>query len=64
VRWIYSHDNDTIHYKANGNKVPKSDGAHPLMELPEGNALPEHIDMDAYLALAVKHLEELGVNYA
>lgn len=64
VRWYYSTDGDPITYKKNGNKVAKSDGAHPIMDLPENNELPKDLDKEFYIELAVKHLNDLGVEYA
>ena len=58
VRFYYSTDGDSIHYKKNGNKVPKSDGCRPLMDLPD--ALPSDLDLDWYIAEADKMLKELG----
>jgi hypothetical protein len=47
-RWYYSSATSTaIHYKSNGNKVPKSEGAMPLMDLPD--TLPHDIDYDWYI---------------
>ena len=64
VRWFYATDGTTIHYETNGNKVPKSDGAYPMMELPIGiSTLPMNLDYDKYLDLAVGHLADLGVEY-
>ena len=61
VRFYYSKDGDTIHYKKNGNKVPKSDGAKPLMDLCEG--LPEDLNHQWYIDEAINLLNDLGVNY-
>ena len=68
VRWYYSTDGDSIHYKSNGNKVPKSDGARPLMDLGEtlnGGmfAFPSDLSYAKYLDLAIGHLRDLGVEY-
>ena len=63
VRWYYSKEGATIHYETNGNKVPKSDGAKPMMSLPDDrvNNLPNDLDYDKYLELANGHLRDLGV---
>jgi hypothetical protein len=65
VRWYYSIKGATIHYKTNNNKVPKSDGAMPLMDIVgtknDQYAVPEDLDYDKYMELAEKHLSELGV---
>jgi DNA polymerase elongation subunit (family B) len=60
VRWFYSTDGDSIHYKTNNNKVPKSDGAEPLMNLVDNL---ERLDYDKYFKLAEGHLTDLGVKY-
>jgi len=62
VRWYYSTDGETIRYKKNNNKVPKSDNAMPLMDLCD--ELPEDLDKDYYVDLAIKHLSDIGVEYA
>jgi DNA polymerase elongation subunit (family B) len=49
---------ECIHYKSNGNRVPKSAGAKPLMDLPE--KLPNDIDYHAYITAAEKILAEVG----
>jgi len=48
----------TINYKVNGNTVPRSEGAMPLMTLPD--TLPDDIDYGWYVAEAYKILEEIG----
>ena len=58
VRWIYSTKGDTIRYKKNGNKVPKSDGSMPIMEL---DSFPEDIDYDRYIDEATSILDDLGL---
>ena len=58
VRWYYSTDGDSIHYKKNGNKVAKSDGAKPHMEL---GAFPKDIDYDVYVGEALGVLADLGI---
>ena len=68
VRWYYAEDGKTIHYKTNGNKVPKSDGAKPLMNLGETLeenvfAFPTDLDYHRYLELAIGHLEDTGATY-
>lgn len=45
-------------YATNGNKVPRSDGAKPLMELPD--ALPDDIDYAWYEAEATSMLQDVG----
>ena len=61
VRFYYSNStasHECIHYRQNSNKVPKSDGARPLMDLPE--AFPDDIDYARYLVEAEKLLCETG----
>lgn len=62
VRFYYSKDGDSIHYKKNGNKVPKSDGSKPLMNLPE--SLPDDIDLQWYINESISMIADLGVVYA
>ena len=47
-----------IRYSTNGNKVPKSNGVRPCMELPD--AFPTDIDYDYYIDEANKLLKDLG----
>lgn len=67
VRWYYAVDGDTIHYQSNGNKVPKSDGARPMMDIGNSDVLqripPSDLDHNKYIELAIGHLEDLGVSY-
>ena len=66
VRWYYAYDGDSIHYATNNNKVPKSDGAYPKMDLSTGinvGGIPPNLDHDKYVELAIKHLADLGVSY-
>jgi hypothetical protein len=62
VRYYYStsaaHD-ECIHYATNGNRVPKSAGAKPLMQLPD--EFPQDIDYHAYHVDAEKLLCEVGL---
>jgi hypothetical protein len=59
VRWFYAKDQSgAITYKKNGNKVPKTDGAKPLMELPD--QLPSDIDYAYYVDEAQKMLKIVG----
>lgn len=62
VRWYRSRtvpEHEYIRYASNGNKVPRSDAAMPVMELPE--PVPCDIDYDWYLAEAEKLLWEVGL---
>lgn len=59
IRWYYgSHELDAIHYSTNGNKVPKSDGGVPLMDLPD--TFPEDIDYEWYIGGANRILKDIG----
>lgn len=59
VRWVYSNDGDSITYLKNGNKVAKSDGSLPLMEL---DGIPESIDLERYIDEAKGILTDIGVS--
>lgn len=61
VRFYYSTDvahDETIDYATNSNKVPKSAGAKPLMNLPDD--FPVDVDFRPYLEAAQKLLCEVG----
>lgn len=58
IRFYHSTDGDLITYKKNGNKVPKSDGCKPLMNLGE---FPSDIDYDWYINEAKSILGDLGL---
>jgi len=58
VRWYYADGGKPIFYKT-GNKVPKSDGARPMMDLTEH--IPKDLDYDKYIQLCNEHLQDLGV---
>ena len=65
VRYYYSSESEAeecITYARNGNKVPKSDGARPLMVLPD--AFPGDVDIDRYVDLAREALKDMGVEHA
>lgn len=60
VRWYYAiGETGAINYKKNGNKVAMTDGAKPLMHLPD--ELPSDIDHEWYIAKAYAILTDLGV---
>ena len=62
VRWYYSNrDGAPITYKLNGNKVPKTDGCFPMMDLTD--ELPHDLDYQWYIDEAVSKLKDLGVDY-
>lgn len=61
VRFYYSSSVDkaeAITYSTNGNRVPKSNGSKPVMNLPA--TLPDDIDYDVYIVAANKLLKEIG----
>jgi hypothetical protein len=60
VRFYRSTKSTTaIEYRTNGNKVPLSDNAMPVMEMPE--AFPDDIDFGWYIREANDLLREVGV---
>jgi hypothetical protein len=60
VRWYYAAgEPGAIRYKSNGNLVPRSEGAKPMMELPD--QLPDDIDWNWYITEARSHLTNMGV---
>jgi hypothetical protein len=60
VRWYYSKDKtQPITYCKNGNKVPKTDGCRPMMDLE--TELPKDLDYGRYIAEAKKMLQALGL---
>lgn len=59
IRWYYGkYDLDVIRYNTNGNKVPRSDGAIPLMELPK--SIPDDMDYDWYIDETKDILKKIG----
>jgi len=58
VRFYYSLNGKTIFYKT-GNKVPKSEGSKPMMDLTDN--IPKDLDYDKYLQLCEEHLADLGI---
>lgn len=59
ARWYYAKDGDVI-LKGNGNKVQESQGAIPLMEIPEELNIG-NIDISRYIQRSYKLLHSLGV---
>jgi hypothetical protein len=62
VRFYYSNTvgpDECISYAKNSNKVPRSDGAKPMMELPD--TLPGDVDYDRYIEMAQDALKDMGV---
>ena len=59
IRWYYGTETGgEIVYASSGNKVPKSDGAKPCMDLPA--AFPHDVDFSRYEAEAVEILREIA----
>ena len=59
IRWYYANDQEgEIIYAKNGNKVPRTEGACPCMDLPD--ELPTNIDYDWYMRETEKILVEIG----
>lgn len=59
IRWYYSTEaSGEIKYRLNGNKVPRTDGAKPLMELPD--TFPDDVDYDWYIREAHDILDDVG----
>ncbi len=59
IRWYYAEGIEgEIVYALSGKKVPRSDGARPLMDLPA--QFPADINYDWYIAEANKILGEIG----
>jgi hypothetical protein len=60
ARWyIGTSGNGTINYRISGNKVPKSDGAVPLMDLPVD--FPSNVDYNYYVNEANELLMDVGL---
>ncbi len=63
IRWYHSTStHSAIHYAKNNNKVPKSDGAMPLLNYPD--SLPPDIDYQFYIQEAKNIIKSCGVNHA
>jgi len=61
VRWyISTESSEPILYQKNGNKVPRTDRAVPLMTLP--GSVPEDLDRDFYINESHKLLKRTGFN--
>lgn len=59
IRWYYGkYELDAIFYATNGNKVAKSDGGVPIMDLPE--EFPDDIDYQWYIDKANNILKTVG----
>lgn len=62
VRWYYGGAKGDIRYILTGNKVPDTEGAVPLMQLPP--QLPTDIDLDWYIRKANAILVDIGYTKA
>lgn len=59
IRWYYARKSvGAINNQKNGNKIPNSDGAKPLMTLPD--ELPADIDYKRYIDIANEMLFDIG----
>ena len=59
IRWYYAEgEKGAIHYATNGNTVPRSNGAKPLMDLPEH--FPADVDYDWYIKECEEMLMAIG----
>jgi hypothetical protein len=59
IRWYYAEgEAGAIHYATNGNTVPRSEGAKPLMDLPD--RLPQDIDYEWYIRECEEILMAVG----
>ena len=59
IRWYQSTcGNGAIHYKDSLNRVPKSEGARPCMELPD--QMPDDVDFGWYVREARRMLYDIG----
>lgn len=60
IRWYYAEDEiGTINYNSNGNTVPRSEGARPVMDLPD--EFPDDVNYDWYINECNEMLMALGV---
>ena len=59
IRWYYAHGvTGALRYQINGYTVSRSDGARPLMDLPE--ALPDDINFQWYITETLQILQDVG----
>lgn len=60
IRWYYAKgERGAIHYQTNGNMVARSEGAKPLMDLPD--QMPLDVDFDWYIRECYEILMSIGV---
>lgn len=61
IRWYHCLDSSrALYYIKDGRYVPKSQGAMPIMELPDGNVCPPDLDRDWYIREAYAVLQDVG----
>lgn len=59
IRWYYAvGEKGTINYVKNGNIVPRSEGAKPLMDIPE--TFPDDVDYEWYIRECEEILMSVG----
>lgn len=60
IRWYYSTspDKSEMVYALTGNKVPRSDGAKPCMDLPD--EFPSDVNYDWYLTETIRQLKDIA----
>ena len=59
IRWYYAEgEKGAIHYVTNGNTVPRSEGAKPLMDLPD--RFPSDVDYEWYIRECKEILKDVG----
>ena len=60
LRWYYrKNEFGYIQYLSNGNTVPRTQGAYPVIDMP--TELPSDIDYDWYIKESQSHLHEIGL---
>ncbi len=60
VRYYYANGiTGTLRYKTSGNDVPKTEGAKPLMELPD--SFPKDVCFDWYIRETTAMMQEIGL---
>jgi hypothetical protein len=61
VRWYYAKDvPGELVYAMSGNKVPRSEGAKPIMAFNDNMIVPQDVDHDWYVTEAVRMLRDIG----
>lgn len=67
IRWYYTTDpscEEPIRYKVNGYSVPRTEGAMPLMTLPDDGKVPADVDREWYIREAESIVAAVGVHRA